>query len=49
MKAGLIYEEQKKLEDALKIYERIQKDFFKSYEGRDIEKYISRVKSLLNK
>jgi len=34
--------------DAIKLYERIQKEYTKSTEGRDIEKYITRAKILGN-
>jgi tetratricopeptide (TPR) repeat protein len=43
MKAGLIYEELGKFNDALKAYETIKNDFGKSTEAREIEKYITRV------
>lgn len=42
-KAGLIYEDQKKYDAALKNYERIKKDFPKSNEARSIDSYIARV------
>lgn len=47
MKAGLTYEVMGKYEDAKKIYERIQKDYYRSFESREIEKYISRAKGML--
>ncbi len=47
-KAALAYEEQAKYGDALNLYQRIQQEFPKSTEGREIEKYISRVKTLGN-
>jgi tetratricopeptide (TPR) repeat protein len=47
MKAGQILEMQKKYTDALKLYERIQKDYPESNEGTTIEKYISRIKLLV--
>ena len=43
-KAGLVYEVQKEYSEAAKVYERIKKEFNKSTEARDIEKYISRAK-----
>jgi tetratricopeptide (TPR) repeat protein len=46
MKAGQIYELQKKYTDALNIYERIQSEYPESTEGTSIEKYIARVKLL---
>jgi tetratricopeptide (TPR) repeat protein len=49
MKAGEIYELNGKYSDALKIYERIEKEYPESTEGRAIEKYIARVKLLINK
>ncbi len=42
-KAGLIYEDQKKYDAALKNYERIKNDFPKSNEARSIDSYIARV------
>jgi tetratricopeptide (TPR) repeat protein len=47
MKAGEIYELQKKYSDALNIYERIKKEYPESTEGTSIDKYISRVKILI--
>jgi len=47
MKAGQIYELQKKYRDALKIYERIKKEYQESTEGTSIDKYIARVKLLV--
>jgi hypothetical protein len=47
MKAAQIYELQKRYTDALKVYERIQKEFPESSEGTSIEKYIARVKILI--
>jgi tetratricopeptide (TPR) repeat protein len=47
MKAGQIYELQKKYTDALKVYERIQSEYPESTEGTSIEKYIARVKLLI--
>jgi tetratricopeptide (TPR) repeat protein len=49
LKAGEIYELNGKYSDALKIYERISKEYPESTEGRAIEKYIARVKLLINK
>jgi tetratricopeptide (TPR) repeat protein len=43
-KAGLVYEELKDYDKALKYYEIIQKDYPQSDEGRDIERYIAAVK-----
>jgi len=47
MKAGQIYELQKKYTDALKIYERIRSEYPESTEGTSIEKYIARVKLMI--
>ncbi len=47
MKAGEIYELQKKYADAIKMYERIQNEYPESSEGTSIEKYIARVKLLI--
>jgi tetratricopeptide (TPR) repeat protein len=47
MKAGQIYELQKKYADALRVYERIQNEYPESSEGTSIEKYIARVKLLV--
>ena len=48
MRAGWTYENMENYEEALKVYERIQKEFFKSSESREIEKYIARAKGMLN-
>ncbi len=48
MKAGEIYELDGKYADALKIYEKIEKEYPESTEGRAIEKYIARVKLLIS-
>lgn len=47
-KAGMVYEDQKNYAEALKIYERIKKEYVKSTEGREIEKYIARAKTAGN-
>ena len=49
MKAGEIYELTGKYSDALKMYERIEHEYSSSTEGSSIEKYIARVKFLMNK
>ena len=49
MKAAFAYEDIKNYEKALEIYENIKKDYFKSSEAREVDKYISRVKELLGK
>ena len=43
-KAGLVYESLEKYESALEMYERIQKEYKSSNEGRSIEKYVTRAK-----
>ena len=48
-KAGFAYEDLGKYDKALELYKRIQKEYFKSYEGRDIEKYISRCENMIKK
>ncbi len=48
MKAGFVYEEKGDWGNALKMYERIKKDFFKSQESREIDKYIAKAKGMLN-
>lgn len=45
LKAGLLYEEKGAFQEALKRYERIQKEYPNTTEGRDIEKYIARAKA----
>jgi len=44
MKAATVYESLQKYGKALKIYERIKKEYPLSQEGADIEKYIERAK-----
>ena len=44
MKLGLAYEGQKEFSKALETYEKIQKEYSKSNEGRNIRKYIARAK-----
>jgi len=46
MKAGELYESSGKYPDALKVYERIKKEYPTSTEGSSIDKYIARVKIL---
>lgn len=43
-KAGLVYEQLGDNAKALECYERISADYFNSLEGRNIDKYIGRVK-----
>jgi tetratricopeptide (TPR) repeat protein len=47
-KAGMAYEVQSNFPEALAMYERIMKEFGKSNEAREIEKYIARVKAMGN-
>jgi tetratricopeptide (TPR) repeat protein len=49
MRTGLVYEMQNKWEDALKQYETIKKEYTRSTEGQEIDKYISRANAKLNK
>jgi len=49
MRIGLVYEMQNKWEDALKQYETIKKEYTRSAEGQEIDKYISRANAKLNK
>jgi len=49
MKAGEIYELTGKYNDALKIYERIEREYPLSNEGSSIEKYIARINILMNR
>jgi tetratricopeptide (TPR) repeat protein len=43
LKAGYAYEIAGKKDDALRVYEKIKSDFPRSFEGRDIDKYISKL------
>jgi tetratricopeptide (TPR) repeat protein len=47
MKAGLTYETQKDYKNALGVYEKIKTNYPNTNEGREIDKYISRVKGLI--
>jgi tetratricopeptide (TPR) repeat protein len=47
MKAAFVYEEQKDYSNAIKMYEKVKLEHYKSMEGRDIEKYIARAKTLM--
>lgn len=49
MKAGFVLEKLNRWEEALATYERIEKEYNRTNEGRKIEKYITRVKIKLNK
>ena len=46
MKAGWTYELMGNYAEALKVYERIQKEYYQSFEAREIEKYIARAKGM---
>jgi len=45
-KAGLAYESLNNYKDAVKVYQRIKTDYDKSTEGRDIERYLARARTL---
>jgi len=47
LKAGWAYEILGHYDKAIGVYEKIQKEHFKSFEARDIEKYIARAKGLI--
>jgi len=47
MRLGMVYENQNKFQDAVRIYNTIKKEFPESNEARDIEKYISRAEAKL--
>lgn len=47
-KAALANEEKQAYADAVKLYERIKNEFNETAEGRDIEKFIARAKTLGN-
>jgi tetratricopeptide (TPR) repeat protein len=49
MKAGMAYEEMKKYDNAVKVYEQVKLDYSESTEGREIEKYLARAKALAGK
>lgn len=46
MKAGLAYEDKKDFKSAVKVYEQIKNDFPETTEGRDIEKYLARARTM---
>lgn len=48
-KMGVIYESQKKYDEAIEVYTIIKDKYFKSTEAYDIEKYITRAEFLKNK
>ncbi|MCR5713969.1 MAG: tetratricopeptide repeat protein [Bacteroidales bacterium] len=45
-RAGLLCEKLSRYDEALSLYQRIERDYPASSEGRDIEKYITRVQQL---
>jgi len=47
MKAGLTYELLNDYDHALKVYEEIQTNYPKSYEARDIDRFIAKAKGML--
>jgi tetratricopeptide (TPR) repeat protein len=47
MRAGWVYEDLGEWEEALKVYERIEKEYYRSYEAMEIKKYISRAKTMV--
>lgn len=49
MKAGMAYEELKKFDNAVKVYEQVKLDYSESSEGREVEKYLARAKALAGK
>lgn len=49
MKEGFVLEKLNRWDEALTIYERIEKEYNRTNEGRKIEKYITRAKIKLNK
>lgn len=48
MRAGLVYELQSKWDESLKLYQRIKKDYPKSFEANEIDKYIARAEANQN-
>ncbi len=48
-KAGQTYEELNKFDKAVEVYKKIQKNYNKSFEAREIEKYIARAEGLMGK
>jgi len=46
MKAGILYEQNGEYDKALEVYQEIEKEYKESREGRQIEKYIARVKQM---
>jgi len=48
-KAAMAYESEQKYEEALKLYQQLKSDYATTSEGRDADKYIARMQTLLNK
>lgn len=48
MKVGFVHEQNGDYKKALEVYNTIKKDFPESAEGRQIDKYIARVETLIN-
>ena len=48
LKAGYVYEEKGDWTNALKMYEKIKKEHYKSQEVREIDKLIAKAKGMLN-
>ena len=48
MKAGLVYESQEEFQKALETYQKIKDNYPESQEGQKMEKYIAKVKLLIN-
>ena len=48
LKAGYVYEGKADWANALKMYEKIKKEHFKSQESREVDKLIARAKGMLN-
>lgn len=46
LKAGLLFEEMDQPAEALRLYERIKTEYGNTQEGRNIERYIARVKAI---
>lgn len=48
-KAGIVYEELGKFDKSLELYQKIKKEYPETQEGREMDKYIERVKDKLSK
>ena len=47
LKAGFVHEDLKQFDKAIELYEKIKKNYSRSFEARDIDKYIERAKGML--